>query len=80
LPIITTNNVGCRETVDNLQNGYLIPVKDTVSLKAAIEKMISISAEERLAMGKHSRQKAIAEFDESLNHQQYLEAIRQLFA
>lgn len=79
LPIITTNNVGCRETVDDLQNGYLVPIKDTESLKAAIERMISISAEERLAMGKHSRQKAIAEFDESLNHQQYLEAIRKLF-
>ncbi len=80
LPIITTNNFGCRETVDDLQNGYLVPIKDPLSLKSAIERMITIPPEERLAMGKYSRQKAITEFDESLNHQQYLEAIRKLFA
>lgn len=80
LPIITTNNVGCRETVDDLKNGYLIPIKDTTSLKSAIEKMINIQPEERFAMSKHSRQKAIAEFDESLNHQEYLRVISNLFA
>ena len=78
LPIITTNNVGCRETVDNMQNGYLIPVKDSLSLKTAIEKMINISIEDRIAMGKHSRLKAVTEFDESLNHQRYLEVIKKL--
>ncbi|CAN5189921.1 glycosyltransferase family 4 protein [soil metagenome] len=78
LPIITTDNVGCRETVDDLQNGYLIPIKDTKSLASAIEKMISIPPEDRLAMGKHSRQKAITEFDEALNHQRYLEVIKKL--
>jgi glycosyltransferase involved in cell wall biosynthesis len=78
LPIITTNNVGCRETVDNLKNGYLVPIKDTKALASAIEKMIGILPEDRLAMGKHSRQKAITEFDETLNHQRYIEVIKKL--
>jgi glycosyltransferase involved in cell wall biosynthesis len=78
LPIITTDNVGCRETVDNLQNGYLVPIKDTKALAAAIEKMIDLPPEERLAMGKHSRQKAVTEFNEALNHKQYLEVIKRL--
>jgi glycosyltransferase involved in cell wall biosynthesis len=78
LPIITTNNVGCRETVDNLKNGYLVPIKDTKALASAIEKMIGILPEDRLAMGKHSRQKAITECDETLNHQRYIEVIKKL--
>lgn len=35
-PIITTNTVGCKETVSNGLNGYLVPVKDS---NAVAEKM-----------------------------------------
>ena len=79
LPIITTDNVGCRETVDDLKNGFLIPVKDVQSLKSAIEKMINMPIEERIMMSEQSRQKAVKEFDESLNHKKYLEVIKKIF-
>jgi glycosyltransferase involved in cell wall biosynthesis len=79
LPIITTDNVGCRETVDNLQNGFLIPIKDIKSLKLAIEKMINMPMEERILMSKKSREKAVKEFDESLNHKKYLHVIKEIF-
>lgn len=79
LPIITTDNVGCRETVDNLKNGFLIPIKDVPYLKLAIEKMINMPLEERIAMGEQSRQKAITEFDEALNHKKYLQVIKGIF-
>lgn len=36
-PIITTDNVGCRETVNQEKNGFLIPVKDA---KALADKML----------------------------------------
>ena len=36
-PIITTNSIGCKETVINNKNGFLIPIKDVQSLT---EKMI----------------------------------------
>lgn len=79
LPIITTNNVGCRETVDDLQNGFLIPIKDVQSLKLAIEKMINMPMEERIIMSEQSRQKAVTEFDDSLNHKKYLQVIKEIF-
>jgi glycosyltransferase involved in cell wall biosynthesis len=79
LPIITTDNVGCRETVDDLKNGFLIPVKDVQSLKSAIEKMINMPMEQRLKMSEQSRQKAVTEFDESLNHKKYLQVIKEIF-
>lgn len=40
-PIVTTNNVGCREVVDEGVNGYLVPIKDPVSLAQAVEKIIT---------------------------------------
>ncbi len=79
LPIITTNNVGCRETVDDFKNGFLVPIKDVPSLKLAIEKMINMPMEERIAMGEQSRQKAITEFDEAFNHKKYLQVIKVIF-
>ena len=36
-PIITTDTVGCRETVEDGVNGYFVPIKDS---KALAEKMI----------------------------------------
>ncbi|WP_340153115.1 glycosyltransferase family 4 protein [uncultured Marivirga sp.] len=35
-PIITTDNPGCRETIDGDKNGYLIPVKDADALVKAM--------------------------------------------
>ncbi|SMG14936.1 Glycosyltransferase involved in cell wall bisynthesis [Marivirga sericea] len=39
-PIITTDNPGCRETIDGDKNGYLIPVKDTNALGKAMQSFI----------------------------------------
>jgi len=64
-PIVTTDNVGCREVVDEGKNGFLVPVKDSAALASAIETLVH---DRRLcaAFGRHSRAKAQAEFDESL--------------
>lgn len=75
LAIITTDNVGCRETVENLKNGFLIPVKDTSALQEAMEKMISLPLEQRIEMSNYSRRKAESEFDEVSNHSEYLRLI-----
>ncbi len=72
LPIITTHNIGCRETVDDGQNGYLIPVKDATALEQAMEQMIILPDAARLQMSIYSRSKATAEFDETINHQAYI--------
>ena len=39
-PIITTDAPGCRETVIDGRNGFLVPVKDVDALKSTMEKFI----------------------------------------
>ena len=62
-PIITTDIPGCRETVDDGKNGYLIPPKNIEALVEAIEKFIHLSDDERKEMGEYARKKAEREFD-----------------
>ncbi len=39
-PIITTNAPGCKETVEENKNGYLVPVKNVEALIAAMLKFV----------------------------------------
>lgn len=63
-PIITTNISGCRETVTEGKNGYLVPVRDATALSQACRTFISLSVEERAAMAHHSRTMAETTFSE----------------
>ena len=74
-PIITTNVTGCRDVVEDGENGYLVPPKDTKSLSIAIEKMIALSDKERRVMGQKGRIKVIDEFDEKIVIKHYLKVI-----
>lgn len=56
VPIITTDNVGCREVVIDGVSGYIVPIKEVESLAAAAEKIIQASDEELVQMGKAGRQ------------------------
>ena len=60
-PIVTTNSIGCRDTVEDGINGFLIPIKDSKTLAQRLKKLID-DKELRDAMGKASRQKAEREF------------------
>ncbi|MGZ5208961.1 MAG: glycosyltransferase [Sulfuricurvum sp.] len=62
LPIVTTDVVGCRETVDDGVSGFLVPPKNSQALADAIEKLIT-NPLLRKKMGKAGREKAILEFD-----------------
>ncbi|MDO9206925.1 MAG: glycosyltransferase family 4 protein, partial [Sulfuricurvum sp.] len=62
LPIVTTDVVGCRETVDEGINGFLVPPQNAQALADAIEKLI-LNPSLREKMGKSGREKAIREFD-----------------
>lgn len=53
-PIITTDVPGCRDTVIDGKNGYLVPVKDISALALAMMKMLSPNAP-LAEMGKESR-------------------------
>lgn len=64
-PIITTDSVGCRDTVEDGVNGFLIPIKDSKTLAEKLEKLI-LDKELRIRMGKEARR--IAERDFSLKN------------
>lgn len=72
LPIITTDSVGCKETVDHMENGIIISMKDSSSLVKAMEFMINCSKEKLQEMGNKSRLKALNEFDERMVINHYL--------
>lgn len=76
-PIITTHAAGCRETVDEGKNGFLVDIKDKNSLAQAMIKMINSSPGQRFKMGLYGRQKAENEFDDKVIANQILVGLAQ---
>lgn len=60
-PIVTSNSIGCKDTVIDGENGFLIPPKDVVSLADRIKRLID-DPELRARMGRASRSYAEANF------------------
>ncbi len=60
--VITTDAPGCRETVVDGDNGYLVPVQDVSALAAAMIKLVESPARVA-AMGTRSRQMAEDKYD-----------------
>lgn len=60
-PIITTQSIGCKDTVDDGVNGFLIPPKNVDALTDKLKILID-DAELRQKMGKAGRKKAEKEF------------------
>jgi len=73
-PIITTDAPGCRETVIDGYNGYLVPVKAVEELAAAMERFI-VNPALIIEMGKASRQLVEEKFDVNAVNQSMLEAM-----
>ena len=61
-PVITTDAPGCRETVIDGENGFLIPIKDVNALVQAMERFI-LQPELVVKMGKRSREIAEVKYD-----------------
>jgi N,N'-diacetylbacillosaminyl-diphospho-undecaprenol alpha-1,3-N-acetylgalactosaminyltransferase len=61
LPIVTTNAVGCRETVEEGVNGFLVAARDAEGLARAIERL-ALEPQLRQLFGEASRRKAVSEF------------------
>lgn len=62
LPIITTDSVGCRDTVEEGKNGFIVPPHSPMDIAKALENLIE-DADLRKKMGKYSRKKAEKEYD-----------------
>jgi glycosyltransferase involved in cell wall biosynthesis len=61
-PIITTNTPGCKETVEDLKNGFLVPPKESKILAEKMCWMIENHEKAKL-MGKESRKYCERKFD-----------------
>ncbi|WP_287622105.1 glycosyltransferase family 4 protein [Parabacteroides sp.] len=62
-PIIASDIPGCRETVCEGENGYLVPPKDSDALAKAMLRYLSLRDEEKEAMSVNSRRLAEERFD-----------------
>ena len=62
-PIIASDIPGCRETVREGENGYLVPPKDVNALTDAMLRYLSLSDEKKESMSINSRRLAEERFD-----------------
>lgn len=77
-PIITTDAVGCRDVVDDGENGYLCRIKDAEHLAEKMIQFIRLSRDEKTAMGNRGRKKIENTFDERLVFGYYFNVIDQI--
>lgn len=75
-PIITTDNVGCHEVVENGVNGFICKSKDSDDLINKIKTFLLLSHAERKQMGRNGRKKVIQEFDEEIVIREYLRTLK----
>ena len=77
LPLVTTDAPGCRDVVVDGVNGFLVPVRDAPSLALAIARLQD-DPDLRRRMGRASREKVVAEFDERIVIERTLAVYREL--
>ena len=73
-PIVTTDNDGCREAVDEGRNGFLVRVKDSHALATSVGILLR-NEKKREQFGDYSRKKIEAEFDQRSINPQVLKLI-----
>ena len=73
-PVITTDWVGCRETVKDGVNGFLVPVRDPSALAKAMERFL-LSVDLIANMGREGRRIAEERFDARVITRQIVEAM-----
>ena len=77
-PMVATDAPGCRELVFDGVNGFLCKIKDSKDLSLAMEKMLLASDEERMAMGRYSREMICDKFSSLKIAEAYFETIKKI--
>lgn len=77
-PIITTNRIGCKETVIDGVSGYLVEEKNISDLVNKIEKFILLSGHEKEYMGIKGRMKIEHEFNRQIVVNEYMKVIEDI--
>lgn len=73
--IITTDNVGCRDVIEDGKTGFLCKVKNAEDLSDKMFQMMSLNETEIQQMGICGRNKIIAEFDNEIIIKKYMDFI-----
>ena len=77
-PLITTNNPGCRETVNDKETGFMYHGGNVAELVECIETFLAMPNEERKVMGERGREKVAKEFSRTIVVNSYLEEIAKI--
>lgn len=78
-PLIATNSVGCRDTIDDGVNGYLVEIANSTDLAAKCRRFALLPEDAKARLGLASRRKAEFEFDEAIVLSTYLKHTRSLW-
>lgn len=73
--ILTTDNVGCRDIVEDGYNGYLAEPKSVESMLEIVDKFLNLSKDQKKRLGENGRKKAVEQFDERIVIESYLNEI-----
>lgn len=73
-PVITTDSIGCRETVQDGVNGFLVPVRDPEALSQAMMRFVE-SPDLIETMGQEGRRIAVERFDVHAINRQIMEVM-----
>ena len=78
-PVITTDNPGCKETVQDRISGFIYPGGDVDALVTRIETFLTdIPNQARIQMGIEGRKKVEQEFNREIVINSYMDVIKQL--
>lgn len=78
-PIITTDNVGCRDVVKDNYNGFICKIKEVDDLVLKIKKFIALSRKEQELMGLNGRKVVLTNFNEDHIIKIYLDYLNKYF-
>lgn len=78
--VITTRRPGCKETVEDGVNGYLIPEQNADALTEAIVNFLELSYEQKTAMGLAGRKRMEEKFDRAQIVEAYEKEIKKILA
>lgn len=77
-PVIAADRAGCRETVENGESGFLIPVRDEDAVLNAVKMILDMTEEQRKGMGKRGREKMKREFDRKKVVKEYINEVQRI--
>ena len=74
-PIITTNVPGCKDLCFDGLNGFVVKPRDSEELYLVLKKMVELTPEKRMFMGKSGRKLILEKFSKQVVLKQYIELI-----